>query len=128
MVICHSLFLASVKSRLVFPFWYRLTWVVPEKGPLNRCVCVCVYVCVCVMSMYFSLKCVENFQSEPARPAPSESSSFRSLRFQELFPFRTAIESENVEAISKMMSSNPRYLIGSGDNPTILHVCTVFLN
>ena len=26
----HSL--ASVKSRLVFPFWYRLTWVVPEKG------------------------------------------------------------------------------------------------
>jgi len=33
--------LASVKSRLVLPFWYRLTWVVPEKGPLNGCVCVC---------------------------------------------------------------------------------------
>ena len=31
--------LASVKSRLVFPFWYRLTWVVPDKGPLNGCVC-----------------------------------------------------------------------------------------
>jgi len=30
------------KSRLVLPFWYRLTWVVPEKGPLNGCVCVCV--------------------------------------------------------------------------------------
>ena len=29
---CHSLSLASVKSRLVPPFWYRLTWVVPEKG------------------------------------------------------------------------------------------------
>ena len=39
---CHSLSLASVKSRLVFPFWYRLTWVVPDKGPLNGCVCVCV--------------------------------------------------------------------------------------
>ena len=37
---CHSLSLASVKSRLVLPFWYRLTWVVPEKGPLNGCVCV----------------------------------------------------------------------------------------
>ena len=37
---CHSLSLASVKSRLVFPFWYRLTWVVLEKGPLNGCVCV----------------------------------------------------------------------------------------
>ena len=37
---CHSLSLASVKSRLVLPFWYRSTWVVLEKGPLNRCVCV----------------------------------------------------------------------------------------
>jgi len=37
---CHSLSLASVKSRLVLPFWYRLTWVVPDKGPLNGCVCV----------------------------------------------------------------------------------------
>ena len=32
---CHSLSLASVKSRLVLPFWYRLTQVVPDKGPLN---------------------------------------------------------------------------------------------
>ena len=35
---CRSLSLASVKSRLVLPFWYRLTWVVLEKGPLNGCV------------------------------------------------------------------------------------------
>jgi len=39
---CHSLSLASVKSRLILPFWYWLTWIVPEKGPLNVCVCVCV--------------------------------------------------------------------------------------
>jgi len=37
-----QLSLASVKSRLVFLFWYWLTWVVPDKGPLNVCVCVCV--------------------------------------------------------------------------------------
>jgi len=38
--------LASVKSRLVLPFWYRLTWVVPEKGPLNGCVwCTCEFSC-----------------------------------------------------------------------------------
>jgi len=44
---CHSLSLASVKSRLV-PFWYRLTWVVPEKGPLNVCVSVCcLFSCLC---------------------------------------------------------------------------------
>ena len=35
---CHSLSLASVKSRLVLPFWYRLTRVVLEKGSLNECV------------------------------------------------------------------------------------------
>ena len=40
----HSLSLASVKSRLVLPFWYQLTLVVPEKGPLNGCVCACVCV------------------------------------------------------------------------------------
>ena len=39
---CHSLSLASVKSRLVLPFWYRLTRAVLDKGPLNGCVCVCV--------------------------------------------------------------------------------------
>ena len=38
--------IASGKSRLVLPFWYRLSRVVPEKGPLNVCVCVCVCVCV----------------------------------------------------------------------------------
>ena len=40
---CHSPSLASVKSRLVLPFWYRLTRVVLEKGPLNGCVCVLAY-------------------------------------------------------------------------------------
>jgi len=29
---CHSLSLASIKSRLVSPFWYWLTWVVLEQG------------------------------------------------------------------------------------------------
>jgi len=31
---------SEVQSRLLLPFWYRLTRVVPEKGPLNECVCV----------------------------------------------------------------------------------------
>jgi len=31
---------ASVKSRLVLPFWCWLTQVVLEKEPLNGCVCV----------------------------------------------------------------------------------------
>ena len=36
---CYSLSPASVKSRLVLPFWYWPTRVVLEKGPLNGCVC-----------------------------------------------------------------------------------------
>ena len=34
------------KIQFGLPFWYRLTWVVPEKDPLNGCVCVCACVCV----------------------------------------------------------------------------------
>ena len=33
---CHSLSLASVKSRLVLPFWYRLTRVVLDKRAVKR--------------------------------------------------------------------------------------------
>ena len=45
---CDSLSLASVKSRLVLPFWYWPTRVVLEKGPLNGCVCVVWFVSVCL--------------------------------------------------------------------------------
>jgi len=38
----HSPSLASVKSRLVLPFWYRLTRVDPDKGPSVKRACVCV--------------------------------------------------------------------------------------
>ena len=60
---CHPLSLASVKSRLVLPFWYRLTQVVPDKGPLNVCVCVracvraCVRVCVCAAVTDLFVEC-----------------------------------------------------------------------
>jgi len=30
------------KIQIGLPFWYRLTRVVSDKGPLNVCVCVCV--------------------------------------------------------------------------------------
>ena len=62
---CHSLSLASVKSRwlylwlpMVLPFWYRLTRVVPEKKPLNGCVCVCVCV-VCRQSYGHFLELIQ---------------------------------------------------------------------
>jgi len=36
---CHSLSLAPVKFRSVLPFCYRITRVVPDKGPLNVIYC-----------------------------------------------------------------------------------------
>jgi len=39
--------LASFKSRLILLFWYRLTRVVLDKGPLNARVRACVRVCDC---------------------------------------------------------------------------------
>ena len=53
---CHSQSLASVKSRLILPFWYRLTRVVPDKEPLNVCVCVLdVQMCYSCKLFYFPL-------------------------------------------------------------------------
>ena len=51
---CHSLSLASVKSRLVLPFWYRLTRVVPERGPLNGC--------VWLLKLYVHVHCLTFFE------------------------------------------------------------------
>ena len=34
------------KIQIALPFWYQLTRVVPDKGPLNVCVCACVHACV----------------------------------------------------------------------------------
>ena len=59
---CHSLSLASAKSRLVLPFWYRLTWVVPDKGPLNGCCCNSTHITVSehpLSHFIFHRKCVQ---------------------------------------------------------------------
>ena len=53
---CHSLSLASVKSRLILPFWYQLTRLVPKRA-VKR---VCVYLKLisklfcCLKTIFFS--------------------------------------------------------------------------
>ena len=44
---------ASVKSRLVLPFWYLFAQVVPEKRLLNGYVCMCVCVRACIRACAF---------------------------------------------------------------------------
>jgi len=48
---CHSLS-CFIKSRLVSPFWYWLTWVVLDKGLLNWCMCECA-----VLFLFFCVPC-----------------------------------------------------------------------
>ena len=62
---CHSLSLASVKSRLVLPFWYRPTRVVQEKGPLNGCMCVSFTIIFGTLS--FPILCTHGIDSNPHR-------------------------------------------------------------
>jgi len=41
---------------LVLLFWYRLTRVVPDKGPLNVCLCVLQYLCATVNVCFWFFK------------------------------------------------------------------------
>ena len=50
---------ASFKSRLVLPFWHRLTQVVVEKRPWNGHVCVCVC-CICSYLVKFLARLAES--------------------------------------------------------------------
>jgi len=73
---CHSLSFASVKSRLVLPFWYRLTRVVPDGQRAVKWVCVYKYKYWTELSLTGSLAlwtyhiCTCQL---PARPAPDDS-------------------------------------------------------
>jgi len=56
---------------LVLPFWYRLTWVVPEKGPLNGCACVC------FGTLWFAVRDVIRTATSAAADADSEVAGTR---------------------------------------------------
>lgn len=53
------------------------------------------------------------------------ANSFKSPRTQDLTSkLRRAVEKGDEAAFSELVWNNPRYLIGSGDNPTIVQVRT----
>ena len=51
---CYSLYLASVKSRLVLPFWYRLIRVVPDEIQRAVKTVVVVVILVSLSTLYFN--------------------------------------------------------------------------
>lgn len=61
------------------------------------------------------------FQISLASPVASEkTTSFRGPTSQELVKFRKMIEQNDKESANNLIRSNPRYLVSSGDTPTIL--------
>jgi len=75
-----TLSLASVKSKLVLPFWYRLIRVVPEKGPLNGCMCVC----VCITGSQLPIT-----TSQPAKYCSGEASKENANMGQNAQPYKS---------------------------------------
>lgn len=55
-----------------------------------------------------------------------EKSLYRGPKSQDLVTFRKLIEQNKVDAVLETVWKNPRYLIGSGDTPTILKVFFFF--
>ena len=76
---CYSLSLVPIKSRLVLPFWYRLTRVVPEKGPLNGW-CVCNSMSMVTAADDASCECIQQCWFRPRRRRLHRPSSRRWCR------------------------------------------------
>jgi len=60
--------LASFKSKLVLPFWYRLTQVVLEKRPLNGCNVVVAVLAFTAIQQYFCRFCASFAACEKQGP------------------------------------------------------------
>lgn len=61
-------------------------------------------------------------KTELAITIGEKASPFRTPRPQELTEFRSKIESGNLGYVHEMIDYNPRYLVSSGDTPSILQV------
>jgi viroplasmin and RNaseH domain-containing protein len=56
----------------------------------------------------------------------STSNNFKSLKSDDFVAFRRLIEEGEVEKVKSAIRSNPKFLISSGDTPSILHVNYLF--
>lgn len=59
---------------------------------------------------------------------PSSSFSFKSLKSEDLVAFRRFIEGGELEKVKQAVNSNPRFLVSSGDTPSIIQVNILYFN
>lgn len=61
-------------------------------------------------------------QIEKNTPNVSSSFTFKSLKSEDLVAFRRLIESGELDKVKLAVNSNPRFLVSSGDTPSIIQV------
>lgn len=61
-------------------------------------------------------------QIEKSTPNVSTSFTFKSLKSEDLVAFRRLIESGELDKVKLAVNSNPRFLVSSGDTPSIIQV------
>jgi len=61
-------------------------------------------------------------QTEKSTPNVSTSFTFKSLKSEDLVAFRRLIESGELDKVKQAVNSNPRFLVSSGDTPSIIQV------
>ena len=82
---------------------------------------------LCLELNVFSLSTPDHMEVDSINR--ERANSFKSPRTQDLTAkLRKAVEKGDEVAFSELVWDNPRYLIGSGDNPTIVQVDTSFIS
>lgn len=61
-------------------------------------------------------------QTEKNTPNVSTGFSFKSLKSEDLVAFRRLIEGGDFEKVKQAVNSNPKFLVSSGDTPSIIQV------
>jgi len=61
-------------------------------------------------------------QIEKNTPNVSFSFTFKSLKSEDLVAFRRLIESGELDKVKLAVNSNPKFLVSSGDTPSIIQV------
>ena len=113
------------------PFWYRLTWVVPDKGPLNGCVCVCVSLLQCwgdgvVFCLEQGADCLHMVQLMPLPSQnPSPLASYKSRLFIPSWYWLTQIflEKRLLNGCSSVLPTSVLTLLAGYESPEITADC-----
>lgn len=115
---CISLFLVVARS-FVFVFLH-----LPFPLPILAIICfllACTYKWLNTLILRVILSCFSSAPPPNQPPMKSlERSNFPAPKSQELVKFRKEIEQNNVQKVYELINLNPRYLVSSGDTPSIL--------